>query len=448
VAEALRGPCVRARPLLATALLLAAPLAADERGDALRAEARTRSDALVKAGFNLTRGFSLGGPGEGVLRMTLLVPPHEGEHVMSVWWGTEHGEVSLKVREPGGGLVAALQGRSADATLSVALSTGPHVLELDRSKANGGQALVGVKGPVIAPCRAREVDVEEIPPDPSKKFFWPYVLALPRQARSGSLLVAPNNTGFATEDLDLLRGSASCGVAREAPLAVRLGTPLLVPLFPRPAVGGDEENLYLHALSRAALATKAPAYRRVDLQLLAMLDDARARLAANGIETDAKALLTGFSASASFVSRFALLHPDRVKAVAAGSPGGWPIAPVGKDGDDLLPYPVGVADLEKLADRKFDAKAARSVSFFFFLGGDDENDSVPYRDSFSKDDEALVVRRFGKKPVERWKGAERLWRAAGQDARFALHPGAGHEVTPAMEEDVARFFEGALARKR
>ncbi len=402
----------------------------------------------MKAGFNLTRGFSFGGAEEGILRMTLLIPPHEGEHELSVWWETPGGEISLKVREPGGGVAAAFKGRRADTTLSVDFAPGEFLVELDGAKAKGGHALVGVKGAVVAPCRARDVDVVEIPSDPSRKFFWPYLLALPSQARArASILVAPNNTGFGTEDLALLRASASCDVAREAPLAARLGTPLLVPLFPRPAAGGEDDNLYLHALTRAALEASVPRFRRVDLQLGAMLDDARARLAAKGIVTGEKALLRGFSASGSFVARFALLHPERVLAVASGSPGGWPTAPAAKDGGDALRYPVGVADLETLAGRTFDVKAARNVSFFFFLGAEDANDAVPFRDSFSKDDEALVMRRFGKTPVARWKEAERLWRGAGMDARFALHPGAGHEVTPAMDADVARFFEGVLEKR-
>lgn len=429
----------------ALTLLLAGPLAADDAGDALLSEARRRGDALVKAGFNLTRAFSLGGPGEGILRMTLLVPPHEGEHVMSAWWETGDGEISLKVREPGDAVSSAFKGRSGEVTLSLALAPGAHVLELDRSNAKGGQALLGFKGALVAPCQAKDVTVEEIAADPSREFFWPYLLALPPQVKAGRVLVVPNNTGFSTEDVAFLRASASCEVARQAPLAARLGTPLVVPLFPRPAVGGEDDNLYLHALTRAALATSVPRFHRVDLQLLAMLDDARARLAARGIETDGRALLWGFSASGSFVSRFALLHPERVRAVAAGSPGGWPIAPAATDGGEALPYPVGVADLETLTTRKADLKAARGVSFLFFLGAEDRNDAVPFRDSFSKEDEALVKRRFGPSPVTRWGQAERLWRAAGLRARFALYPDVGHEVTREMDGDVARFFEAALA---
>jgi dienelactone hydrolase len=438
------------RALLAVALLVlagAARSAPDPPApDPIRDEAKRRSDALVQAGFNMTRGFSLGGPGESVLRMTLHVPPHEGEHVISVWWETPEGEISMKLVSADGAGRASLAGRRADATLSVDLAPGSYTLEIDRSHGRGGAALLGFKGPLVMPCQAKGVRVEEIPADPSKNFSWPYLLALPAQAKGGGpVLVVPNNTGFSSEDIVLLRASAACEVARQAPLASRLGVPLLVPMFPRPTATGEDDNLYLHALSRAALETKVPAFRRVDLQLLAMLDDARARLKARGIETRDRALLWGFSASGSFVARFALLHPSRVLAAASGAPGGWPIAPAAEADGAALPYPVGIADVKSLAGEAVDLKAAKPVAFLFFLGEKDGNDSVPFRDSFSKADETLVFGLFGKTPVSRWKKAEELYRSAGMNARFALYPGVGHEVTKEMDEDVAKFFEGALA---
>jgi pimeloyl-ACP methyl ester carboxylesterase len=437
------------RALAALAILGALGVRAAEAPapDALRAEARRRSDALVKAGFNMTYGWSLDVPRDGrPQRVGFLVPPSDEEDVFHVWWEAGAGEASLRLVFPDGTTVMQWAGRTGDVTLSRRFLPGAYVLEVDSSRAKGGEALLGIRGPVVAACTTEDRRVEEIPADPSKSFHWPYLLVLPKEVHGRHVLVVPNNPGFATENLDLLRASAFCEVARQLPLVRRLGVPLLVPLFPRPAVAGEEDDLYLHALTRAALTTDVPAWRRVDLQLLAMLDDARARLTARGIGTDTKVFLRGFSASGSFVSRFALLHPERVKAVACGSPGGWPLAPASADGGEALAYPVGVGDLQALVGRRMDLKAARSVSFFYFLGAEDKNDAVPFRDSFSNADETLVFRRFGATPVARWKEAERLYAAAGLDARFALYPGVGHEVTPAMDADVARFFEGTLGR--
>ncbi len=67
-----------------------------------------------------------------------------------------------------------------------------------------------------------------------------------------------------------------------------------------------------------------------------------------------------------FVNRFTFLHPDRVRAAAIGSPGGWPIAPVEKYKDKTLRYPIGVADLKTVAGKQLDLITLRKVPLFIF----------------------------------------------------------------------------------
>lgn len=50
-------------------------------------------------------------------------------------------------------------------------------------------------------------------------------------------------------------------------------------------------------------------------QLLAMVEDAGARLKMMGYSTGSQFLMVGFSASGTLANRFTLIHPDRVKAV-------------------------------------------------------------------------------------------------------------------------------------
>src|SRR5262249_49789076 len=124
-------------------------------------------------------------------------------------------------------------------------------------------------------------------------------------------------------------------------IADQLGTPMLIPIFSRPS---SEPTIYTHALDRDTLITARPDLQRLDLQLIAMIDDARNRL--GGI--DGRVLIVGFSASGMFADRFTALHPDRVRGAAIGSPGGWPIAPMSTYAGHTLRYPVGVGDLETL----------------------------------------------------------------------------------------------------
>ena len=116
-----------------------------------------------------------------------------------------------------------------------------------------------------------------------------------------------------------------------------------MPVFPRPAT---DWKIYTHALDRDAMLTDKKEYARFDLQLVAMIDDARARLKKDKLKFDKSVLMTGFSASGMFANRFVFLHPDRVKAAAIGSPGGWAIAPVANYKEKTLRYPIGTGDFK------------------------------------------------------------------------------------------------------
>ncbi len=54
----------------------------------------------------------------------------------------------------------------------------------------------------------------------------------------------------------------------------RLGTPILVPLFPPPDLKEIASNLQLQALTRASLEDLPERFSRVDQQLIAMIDAA------------------------------------------------------------------------------------------------------------------------------------------------------------------------------
>ena len=174
--------------------------------------------------------------------------------------------------------------------------------------------------------------------------------------------------------------------------------------------------------------------------MVAMIDDAIKRLARDGLRFDSRVLLNGFSAQGMFANRFTFLHPDRVKAAAIGSPGGWPIAPVAKYKDKLLRYPVGVGDLKTVAGNDLDMKALRKDPLFIFLGNKDDNDSVPFGDSYDDEDRELINPLFGKMPIDRGAISESLYKQAGLNAEFKLYPDVPHTVTPLMRDDIRAFL--------
>ncbi|HEX4826314.1 MAG TPA: hypothetical protein VFV19_18585 [Candidatus Polarisedimenticolaceae bacterium] len=407
--------------LVAVLLAYAGPVRAD---DALAAEADTRNDLLVKEGFNLTQRMTFSSSPRSV---ELLVAPSHGDETTTVvlWFAAPEGEVSVRMTGPGGEAIAGWKGRSGEQRFVRALAPGKYVIEVGGA---AGHGLIGVKGSVVGRC---QVDASRLSEHaPASGFSWPYLLLAPRSADATTLLVIPNNTGFLSEDLELLRASATCELAGAVAMADRLGVAVLVPMFPR------TPEVYTHALSRDALTTKTPSVARVDLQLIAMIDHARSLL---GKKIGPRVLMSGFSASGSFTGRFAMLHPERVLAAAIGSPGGWPIAP-----STAWTYPVGIADVADLTGAKVDLGALRKVSLFLFMGDQDANDSVPFRDSFTADDEALVMKAFGKTPVARWDEARSLYEAAKLRATFKMYPGVAHEVSPEMARDVEAAFAAAM----
>jgi len=420
--------------------------------EALRKEVNERSQALVQQGFNLTHGLRLQGRGGTPARISLVLPPSDEEHRLSLWLAVQGGEAQLTLRGPTGQApLLSWVARQGETGLQRRLPPGRYELEFDAGASEGGFALLGVKGPALVLPRLDAARVQERAAAPERGFHWPYFLYLPKQIKSPHLLVVPNNSGFVSTEPELLRAAAAGELNRQAALAEGLGVPLLVPMFPRPATPADgadpeAEDLYLHALSRAALLATHPAWQRVDRQLLAMVDDARQRLAQQGQVLSPRLLMSGFSASGSFVNRFAFLHPERVLALASGSPGGWPLAPLA-DGV-ALNYPVGVADLAALSGEAWRPAALKAVAAFIYMGDQDSNDAVVHRDSFSAADERLIFAHFGSTPLARWQLSQRLYAEQGLDARFVLYPGEAHSVTPQMQADIAAFFAERLAAAR
>ena len=261
-----------------------------------------------------------------------------------------------------------------------------------------------------------------------------------REGKKVTLLVQPNNSGTNSDDPKVHRRDAWWTGFERYKIADELGVALLIPAFIRP--GGDWQ-IYTHALDRDSLITKRIDLRRIDLQLIAMIDYARAKLAESGIQTDAKILIQGFSASGMFANRFAILHPDRVKAATIGAPGGWPIAPIANFEEKELSYPVGVADLESLTGISFDSSAYNAIPQLIYMGSLDDNDSLDFTDGWDETDAKLVDALFGTDPLSRWEDAKSIYLAEGANAQFLLIDGVGHDRA-ALQNYSTEFFKKVL----
>ena len=294
------------------------------------------------------------------------------------------------------------------------------------------------------PANFAATDITQVAAKPSSGFSYAYYLYVPPEVRNSTdrkaehtLLVLPNNTGSPDDDLAVHDADVKRRMLSSVGVASYLKVAVLMPVFPRPK---SDWQIYTQALDRDSMVTSKKEYRRLDLQLVAMIDDARKNLKKTGFRFSRRVLINGFSASGMFANRFTFLHPDRIKAAAIGSPGGWPIAPVASYKDKPLRYPIGLADFKSVTGKKPDLDELRRVPLFVFLGDRDENDSVPFDDSYDQEDRDLINPLFGKMPVDRWEISKTLYRQAGMNAEFKLYPGIVHTVSPEMRDDIRKFL--------
>lgn len=299
--------------------------------------------------------------------------------------------------------------------------------------------------PAAIAAQSVKADPLRVNPDPDKGFGYPYYLYVPAELRdpavlkqTHTILVLPNNTGKVDNSIEVHEASVKKRLGQASAIAGMLKVAVIMPVFPRPE---SDWKIYTHALDRDSMVTDKKEYARFDLQMLAMIDDARHRLKKEDLKMDKRVLLMGFSAQGMFANRFTFLHPDRVKAAAIGSPGGWPIAPVESYKEKTLRYPIGVADLRQVAGKRLDLASLRKVPMLVFLGDKDDNDSVVFGDSYDDEDRDLVLPLFGQKPIDRWDTIRELYRQAGLNAEFKLYADVAHTLNTQMQKDITAFLE-------
>lgn len=293
--------------------------------------------------------------------------------------------------------------------------------------------------------QSSSTEIIKIEAQPKKGFLYPYYLYVPAalhqadaQKQTHSFIVIPNNTGILDDDLAVHEEKVKKMMPQVGAALSKLNAVVLTPVFPRPA---KDATIYTHSLDRDVMLTDKKEYRRLDLQLIAMIKDAQARLKKDDIKTEKRVLMQGYSASGMFVNRFVFLHPDMVKAAVIGAPGGWAIAPTAVYAGKSLTFPVGTSDFKEISGNKFDLKKVQKVSLLMILGDHDDNDAVPMGDAYDRRESELVIQLFGKTPVERWAKSEQLYRENKLNAIFKLYPNATHTMTKEMRDDTINFIE-------
>ena len=277
--------------------------------------------------------------------------------------------------------------------------------------------------------------------NPTKGFNFPYYLLVPEGidlSKRIYLLVEPNNTGVGSSFESLDKNTKdSIETCSASSVARKLKIPLLMPVFPRP--GG---TLYTHALDRETLLIQDGDLKRIDLQLIKMINHAQKLLLRNDVKVNDKIFMNGFSASGTFTNRFTMLHPTLVRAVATGGINSIPTFPTDRWNGTTMRYPVGIADVKKIAGIDFDETLYKQVSQYIYMGALDDNDTVPFRDAYDEVDAELIKNLTAVKMMpDRWHLSQSIYKTLEIPAQFVTYEDTGHEIKTEMIDDIVAFFE-------
>jgi hypothetical protein len=297
--------------------------------------------------------------------------------------------------------------------------------------------------PSLAPARDRDTLIK-FAANPQAGFYFDYLVYLPKGTQIGVsnyLMVETNNGGvndtMAYHEKWARHAASRSGVGNY--VARKLVIPFLVPIFPRSQTNW---KVYTHALDRDAFLSRGDSIERLDLQLLAMVEDARKQLVQQGYPVKEKFFMTGFSASGTFANRLSLLHPEKIQAVATGGINAIAILPVAEVQGKTLDYPLGIADVEKVTGRAVNLAAFRVLPKLLYMGALDDNDAAAFADGYSKEESALVYELMGKQLIpQRWSFMEEQYKKNKVEAEFRTYPDIGHGTDLKILNDLVEFFK-------
>ena len=268
---------------------------------------------------------------------------------------------------------------------------------------------------------------------PTLGFHHPYLSYYNKKADRSKpvyIMVFPNNS-MPSEDFQDHMDNALENIPGRAGTFEDLQIMSLMPVFPR-------DHLYVHALDHHTLKTERPDLVRVDLQLIAMIEDYRQKLEEMGFTVAEKILMDGYSASGMFVNRFVMIHPEIIKAFAAGSCGGWPMLPIAEYEGEAVQFPLGVSDMEEITGKPFDLEALKKTDGFLYGGSSDYN----FHHDADYEDQAINI--LGSEYADIWPNTADIYEAqdlSNIEVKTYIGPDMDHGNTFQIAiPDVVEFF--------
>jgi hypothetical protein len=220
---------------------------------------------------------------------------------------------------------------------------------------------------------------------------------------------------------------------------------LLTPSIPRTNTPTD---IYSIAFDRQCFSnTVDPMYFRPDLKLNQMISSLTDELKKDGYLVNEKVFVEGFSAGGMFAQRYALIHPTRVQALAAGQCGGSLTMPISQYNENRLNWAIGLSDFPELAGVGFNNFVYRQIPQYIYIGEKDTNNShfIANPDGFATQEEIdLINGIFGNTDPVRVESMANFMVNIGCNVTFKLYENTGHEImpwnTPHIYADIYSFL--------
>ena len=304
--------------------------------------------------------------------------------------------------------------------------------------------------------------------NPEKGFHFPYLLKTSKKTVDANyMVVESNNTGPHNKSIKRMTSKAkkSLGWVLGSSISKKLNYPMLMPVFPfatkeieKVLTNKNKYKYYFPQLDSDVLKINIDKYKRIDLQLIAMIDDARERLLKeNNQKINEKVIMVGFSSSSLFSARFTFLHPERVSVAIGGGIGGLLPVPTEKINGIEAIYPIGTYDFENITGTKFNLEEYKKTPQFYYQGTKDK--SNPFRRGAEDltDEEYEIVKKlfvdglpFGDKPVslkvntKMWENSQKYINQIVDNVKFESPKNLDHEITPKMTSKSIKFIKENL----
>lgn len=279
--------------------------------------------------------------------------------------------------------------------------------------------------------------------DPQKGFNFDFLIYFPEDIslnKEHTLLVESSNTGV-SDSMAHHRKEAKYAAKKSSIgnyVSKKLKTPLLVPIFPRSKTNW---KVYTHAFDSETFNQKGTQIERLDVQLINMIEYAKTELDKRGFKMKEKFFLTGFSASGTFANRFAILHPNQIKAACAGGFNAILILPEFERDGVLLNFPIGINNVEKITKNRVDLEGFKKLPQFWFMGENDTNDATLFKDAYNNEEKATIYSILGEKMIpQRWNKVQNVYKELKVNATFKTYKNTGHNTNSNIIDEIVNFF--------